>query len=138
MMTLNDFKEFLIELNASEGFGFDGQINIGDINGNKEKSILVRSFRKGNIKDRLWIGQLRTYNTLPISLLLHISKDYNTTEIMSNKVFEYFLNNMYTNQITKIKDFNVFYINLLSENVDLGKDSNNIYERVIELEIYYN
>lgn len=137
-MTLNDFKEFLIELNTSEEFGFDGQISIGAINEDKEKSILVRSLKKGSITDKLWIGMPRTYSTLPISLLLHCSKDYNTTEIMSNKIFDYFLNNMYTSQITNIKDFNVFHINLISDNVDLGRDSHNIWERVIELEIYYN
>jgi len=137
-MTLNDFKEFLIELNASEEFGFDGQINIGGINEDKEKAIFVRPLNKGNISDKLWIGQLRTYKVLPVSLLLHVSKDFNTTEIMSNKLFDYFLNNMYINQITKIKDFNIFHINLLSENVDLGRDSHDIFERVIELEIYYN
>ena len=137
-MILKDVRNYLKELNTSEDFGFEN-FYIGTLDNKKDKSILVRSLRYGRVEDKLEIGQLRPYKTLECSLLLHISKDYTTTEEMSNKLFNYFLENMYSNQIIKIGDFDVFHIKLLSNKVDVGKEPNSdIFERVIELQIYYN
>ena len=137
-MILKDVRDYLKELNSSEKFGFENFF-IGTLDNKKENSILVRSLKYGRIEDKLEIGQLRPYKTLECSLLLHISKDFTTTEEMSNKLFNYFLENMYSKQIIKIGNFDVFYVKLLSNNVDVGRDPNsNIFERVIELQLYYN
>ena len=137
-MILKDVRDYLKELNSSEKFGIDN-FYIGTLDNQKENSILVRSLKYGRVEDKLEIGQLRTYNTLECSLLLHISKDYTTTEEISNKLFNYFLENMYSKQNIQIGNHDVFYIKLLSNNVDVGRDPNsNIFERIIELQFYYN
>lgn len=137
-MILKDVRNYLKELNTSKDFGFEN-FYIGTLDNKKEKSILVRSLRYGRVEDKLAIGQLQSYKTLECSLLLHISKDYTTTEEISNKLFNYFLEEMYSKEIIKIGDFEVSYIRLLSNNVDVGRDPNSdIFERVIELQIYYN
>lgn len=137
-MILKDIRDYLKELNTSKNFGFEN-FYVGTLDNKKEKSILVRNLKYGRVEDKLEIGQLRSYNTLECSLLLHISKDYSTTEEISNELFNYFLNNMYSKEIINIKDFEVFYIKLLSNNIDVGRDPNSdIFERVIELQFYYN
>ena len=135
-MTLADYRDYLEELNALENFGFEN-FYVGELNNEEENSILVKNLKYGTVEDKLAIGQLKSYNTLEISLLLHISEDYNTTEEISNKLFNYLLNN-YSNSF-KIDDYEVYFIKLLSKNEDIGKDPNSgIFERVINFQIYYN
>ena len=135
-MLLSDIRNYLEELNSSQNFGFK-KISVGRLD-NVENSILVRSLKYGRVEDKIGIGQLMPYKTLECSLLLHISKDFTTTEEVSNKLFNYFLSNMYSNEIINIGNFNVFHIKLLSNNVDVGQDTNKVFERVIELQIFYN
>ncbi len=135
-MNLKDFRDYLKELNTLEDFGLEN-FYVGSLDNKKEKSVLVRSLKYGNINDKLAIGQLKSYKTLEISLLLHISKDYNTTEEISNKIFNYLLNNY--SKSFNLKDYKIHFIKLLSNNEDVGRDNNsNIFERVIELQLYYN
>ena len=135
-MILKDVRDYLKELNTLEDFGLEN-FYIGTLDNKKENSVLVRSLKYGNIEDKFSIGQLKSYETLEVSLLLHISKDYTTTEELSNKVFNYLLNN--SSEAFKINDYNVHFIKLLSKNEDVGRDpKTEIFERVIEFQLYYN
>jgi hypothetical protein len=135
-MILKDIRDYLKELNTLESFGLDN-FYIGTLDNKKENSVLVRTFKYGSVDDNFSIGQLRSYKTFEVSLLLHISKDYTTTEEISNKVFNYFLNN--GSKSFNINEHNVYFIKLLSKNEDVGRDpKSDIFERVIEFQIYYN
>lgn len=135
-MILKDIRDYLKELNTLESFGLDN-FYIGTLDNKKENSVLVRSLKYGNVEDKFAIGQLKSYKTIEVSLLLHISKDYTTTEEVSNKVFNYLLNN--SSKSFKINDYDVYFIKLLSNNEDVGRDSKSeIFERVIEFQLYYN
>lgn len=134
-MILKDVRDYLKELNTLEDFGLEN-FYIGTLDNKKENSVLVRGLRYGNIEDKFAVGQLKSYKTIEVSLLLHISKDYTTTEEVSNKVFNYLLNN--SSEAFKIKDYNVHFIKLLSKNEDVGRDpKSEIFERVIEFQLYY-
>lgn len=134
-MILEDVLDFLEEKNTSEGLEFQ-HFYIGKLDSKKDYSLGVYNLKYGNIDDEFCIGQLRTYNTLNISLLLHISKSFKETERISNKFFNYMKSLAYSESF-KIKDYDVYFVRLLSNNEDVGQDENKIYERVINFQIYY-
>lgn len=137
-MTLKDIRDYLEEINSLENLGLDN-FYIGRFNTSEDNVVKIRSLNYGSPNDKLCIGQSRSYDTIACSLLLHISKDFNKTEEVSNKLYNYFLNNVYLNKELKINDNDIHYIRLLSNNVDIGEDPNSgIFERVIELQFYYN
>jgi hypothetical protein len=134
-MILEDVLDYFEELNASKKFGLKN-FYIGKLDNKKEYSLGVYNLKHGNVKDIFCIGQLRDYKTLNVSLLLHISKKFKETEEISNKIYDYLVNLIYSDSF-KIKNYDVFFINLLSGNEDVGQDDEGIYERVINIQILY-
>jgi hypothetical protein len=134
-MILEDVLDYFEELNSSEDFGFE-HFYIGKLESKKNYSLGIYNLKHGNVKDQFCIGQLRNYKVLNVSLLLHISKKFKETEAISNKLFDYLVNLIYSDSF-KIKDYDVYLINLLSGNEDVGQDKEGIYERVINIQIYY-
>lgn len=135
MMILEDVLDFLEEKNTSEGFGFEN-FYIGKLDNKKDYSLGVYNLKHGKAEDVYCIGQLRNYEVLNVSLLLHISKRFKETEEISNKFYNWIKSLAYAERF-KIKDFNIYFINLLSNNEDVGQDERGIYERVINFQIYY-
>ena len=60
-------------------FGFE-KFHVGRYNSQENNALIIRALNYGRVEDKLSIGQLKSYKTIACSLLLHISKDYNTTE----------------------------------------------------------
>jgi len=101
-----------------------------------EDDNIGRSARLVGILSRSSIGgrNLASYDVKSVSILIHHNQNANETEKRANYLF---------NQILKaenvvIGDTPIQMIRLLSnEPIDVGTDDNNVYERVIELDIYY-
>ena len=85
---------------------------------------------------RVAIGgrSLASYEVKSISILIHWNKNANETE----KRAQYLYNRLFEAESVVIGGTPIKMIALLqNEPVDVGTDDNNVYERVIELDLYY-
>lgn len=129
MITLAEVRDWLESYHAAQNY------YIGKLDNKKMYSIGVYQ-RKTNVEPRIAIGgrNLASYDVKSVSILIHYNQNANETEKRANYLF---------NQILKaenvvIGDTPIQMIRLLSnEPIDVGTDDNNVYERVIELDIYY-
>lgn len=105
--------------------------SIGQMDENQEKAIALYANRR-QLEDNSKYKNLKTYGILPITLLLRWTKNYNTAEIMANKIYE-------------LLDCSSFFIDeykcsiegLYNGPIDLGADENNVYEFSIEINLLY-
>lgn len=105
--------------------------SIGQMDENQEKAIALYANRR-QLEDNSKYKNLKTYGILPITLLLRWTKNYNTAEIMANKIYE-------------LLDCSSFFIDeykcsiegLYNGPIDLGADENNVYKFSIEINVLY-
>ena len=105
--------------------------SIGQMDKNQEKAIALYANRR-QLEDNSKYKNLKTYRILPITLLLRWTKNYNTAEIMANKIYE-------------LLDCSSFFIDeykcsiegLYNGPIDLGADENNVYKFSIEINLLY-
>lgn len=105
--------------------------SIGQMDENQEKAIALYANRR-QLEDNSKYKNLKTYGILPITLLLRWTKNYNTAEIMANKIYE-------------LLDCSSFFIDeykcsiegLYNGPIDLGADENNVYKFSIEINLLY-
>lgn len=129
MVTLAEVRDWLKIFNAAQHY------YIGKLDNKQMYSIGVYQ-RKTNQEPRIAIGgrQLASYDVKSISILIHHNQNANETEKRANYLY---------NQILKAREVEIGgtpikVIRLLSnEPIDVGTDGNNVYERVIELDLYY-
>ena len=108
---------------------------IGKLDNKTYRSIGVYQ-RKSSTPPRLCIGgqENNSYNVKQISILIHWNMNARETEEFSMKLYEELLNQ----KSVSICNHNVRYIKLFNnEPIDVGTDEKGVYERVIELEFYY-
>lgn len=108
---------------------------IGKLDNKKDKSIGVYQ-RKTSIPPKIAIGGLQntSYEIKSISILIHYNANAKLTEEFSYKLFKEILDQ----KSVFINDHRINYIRVINnEPIDIGTDSKNIYERVIELDFYY-
>lgn len=105
--------------------------SIGQIDKNQERTIAVYANRR-QLEDNSKYKKLKTYGILPITLLIRWTQNYNTAEIMANKIYELLDCSSFF-----IDDYNCSIECLYNGPIDLGADENNIYEFSIELNLLY-
>lgn len=105
--------------------------SIGQMDENQEKAIALYANRR-QLEDNSKYKNLETYGILPITLLLRWTKNYNTAEIMANKIYELLDCSSFF-----IDDYNCSIECLYNGPIDLGTDENNIYKFSIELNLLY-
>lgn len=108
---------------------------IGKLDNKKEKSIGVYQLKRGN-SPNIAIGGLSNTKTMEksVSILIHWNKNAKETEL---KAYEIYYKLLCLREF-KINNVKVNYIELLEqEPIDVGTDSSNVYERVIEATFYY-
>ena len=77
---------------------------------------------------------MESYDIKPISILLHWNNDANDTERQAYDLYR----KISESRDVIINNIEIPYIEMLSsEPIDVGTDDKGIYERVIELNIYY-
>lgn len=129
MITLAEVRDWIKTFNAANNY------YIGKIDNKQENSIGIYQ-RKTIDGPRVAIGGrlLASYDVKSISILIHWNKNANETE----KRAQYLYNRLFEAESVVIGGIPVKLIALLqNEPVDVGTDDNNVYERVIELDLYY-
>jgi len=132
MITLVDVKDWL-----KEKFPDAENFYIGRLENKKEKSIGVYDLNRSESTPLICIGGLEynAYDVKEVSILIHWNKNANETEIAANKLFQILLN-LNESEI-RINNHDVYVLELLVKNpVDVGT-TDSIYERVIEMRMYY-
>lgn len=129
MITLAEVRDWIKTFNAANNY------YIGKIDNKQENSIGIYQ-RKTIDGPRVAIGgrTLTSYDVKSISILIHWNKNANETE----KRAQYLYNRLFEAESVVIGGTPIKMIALLqNEPVDVGTDDNNVYERVIELDLYY-
>lgn len=129
MITLAEVRDWIKTFNAANNY------YIGKIDNKQENSIGIYQ-RKTIDGPRVAIGgrTLASYDVKSISILIHWNKNANETE----KRAQYLYNRLFEAESVVIGGIPIKMIALLqNEPVDVGTDDNNVYERVIELDLYY-
>lgn len=129
MITLAEVRDWIKTFNAANNY------YIGKLDNKQENSIGIYQ-RKTIDGPRVAIGgrTLASYDVKSISILIHWNKNANETE----KRAQYLYNRLFEAESVVIGETPIKMIALLqNEPVDVGTDDNNVYERVIELDLYY-
>ena len=126
-MTLAHIRDWL------KTFGIAEHYYIGKLDNKQDRSLGVYTL-KGNGAPVTAIGTQSTYDIIGVSLLLHWSNNANETEVTARTLYE----KLRTIKSYKINDKQIYMIELLvPEPIDVGTDDKGIYERVIEMNLYY-
>lgn len=127
MITLADIRDWLKAYSNAENF------YIGKLDSKQDKSLGVYSLKRTGAPVTA-IGSESTYDIIGVSLLIHWNTNANETEIEARQLYEA----LRTIKNETINNTLVYMIELLvPEPVDVGTDDSGVYERVIELKIYY-
>lgn len=127
MITLADVRNWLKSFDIAEHY------YIGKLDNKQTKSLGVYTL-KTNTPPVTAIGDVSTYDIMGVSLLLHYSNNANETETTARKLYE----QLRTAKNVTIGNTTVYMLQLMQcEPVDVGTDDSGVYERVIELQIYY-
>ena len=131
LLGLADIRDWIKTLNytASEN------CYIGKLDNKKDKSIGIYQLKTSN-ESNVAIGGIDNTKTMEksVSILIHWNTNAKGTEQKAYEIYNKLLNEK--NFI--INNIKVNYIKLLvPEPIDVGTDSKNIYERVIQATFYY-
>lgn len=127
MIYLSDIRDFLKTVFKAEHY------YIGKLDNKQDRSLGVYTL-KGNGAPVTAIGTQSTYDIIGVSLLLHWSNNANETEVTARTLYE----KLRTIKNFKINDKQIYMIELLvPEPIDVGTDDKGTYERVIEMNLYY-
>ncbi len=129
MLYLEDVRDFISGL----AIAADDHVYMGKMDNKKEKSIGVYQLKQAR-PPTISLGNSGTYKVKPISLLVHWSKSARETEKAAFQLYE----TLRIIQNVTINDATIIYIQMLQEEpVDVDMDDKQIYERVIEINIFY-
>lgn len=129
MLFLEDIRAFVAILGITE----DDKVYMGKMDNKKDRSIGVYQLKQSRAPT-ISLGDTGTYKVKPISLLVHWNKSGRETEKAAWRLYEL----LSKAQNVTINDKNIIYIQMLQEEpVDIDMDESKVYERVIEILIYY-
>lgn len=131
MLSLKDIRQYISSLNIT----VDDNVYMGKLDNKNQKSIGVYS-RPTSGPANVAIGGLEctTYDTKPVSLLIHWNKSKDESE---KKAFELYEKLRSVTSLT-IGDTHINYLRLMvPEPQDVGSDDAGVYEYVIWLDFIY-
>lgn len=131
MLRLTDIRAWISSLGSAE----DDHVYIGKLDNKKQKSIGVYN-RASSGNPNIALGGLNctTYDTKPLSLLIHWNRNKSESEAAAHELFEK-LRNISS---LSIGDTHINYLSLMvPEPQDVGTDDNGVYEYVIWLDLIY-
>ncbi len=127
MITLANIRDWLKTFEIAEHY------YIGKLDNKQDKSLGVYTLKRSESPTTA-IGGESTYDIIGVSLLLHWNNNADETEITARRIYE---------KLRTIKNISINYAQiymiqlLVPEPIDVGTDDKGIYERVIEMKIYY-
>lgn len=131
MLKIADIRAWI----ASLGIAADNRVYIGKLDNKQQKSIGVYS-RSGSGPPNVALGGLEytTYDTKPVSLLVHWNHSKTESEAAADDLFEKIRNL----SSLDIGDTHIHYIQLtVPEPQDVGTDDGGVFEYVIWLDFIY-
>lgn len=127
MITLANIRDFL------KRFDLFKHYYIGKLDNKQDKSLGIYSLKRSEPPITA-IGGDSSYDIKGVSLLIHYNNNADETEIAALRLFE----KLRTVKDVTIGNTQIYMIQLLMpEPVDVGTDDKGVYERVIEMKIYY-
>lgn len=129
MLKITDIRTWIASL------GIASHVYIGKLDNKQQKSIGVYS-RSGSVSPNIALGGLNytSYDTKPVSLLVHWNRSKEESEKAAYDLFE----KLRTISSLDIGDTHIHYIRLMvPEPQDVGTDDNGVYEYVIWLDLIY-
>ena len=131
MLSLKDIRQYISDLNIAA----DDNVYIGKLDNKKQKSIGVYSRpTSGPVNVAIGGIECTTYDTKPVSLLIHWSKSKDETEKAAYNLFE----KLRSVTSLTIGDTSINYLRLMvPEPQDVGTDDSGVYEYVIWLDFIY-
>jgi hypothetical protein len=131
MLSLIGIRQYISNLNITD----DNNVYIGKLDNKKQKSIGVYN-RKSEGALNVPLGGLKqsSYEVKGISLLVHWNRSVSDSEKVAYQLF----NSLIASEGVKIDGKNIYYIRFnTSGPVDVGTDSNGVYEYVIWIDFIY-
>ena len=119
MITTADVRDFV------KGFGLAEHYYIGKLDNKPDKSFGFYTLGSSGPPLRM-VGTAPTFEIIGVSILIHWNDNAKETEQAARELFR----RLYTEK-------NIIIDSLTPEPQDVGTDSKGIYERVIELKIFY-
>ncbi len=127
MITTADVRDFIKGMNLAEHY------YIGKLDNKPDKSFGFYTLKRGEPPVRA-VGTTPTYDVIGISVLIHWNDNAKETELAARQLYQ----QLYQIKNIEISSHTVYLIELsVPEPVDVGTDEKGVYERVIELKIYY-
>lgn len=127
MLILADIRDWIKNLTAASFY------YVGKLDAKKDKSIGVYQLKRA-MPPYVAYSRMETYERKGVTLLVHWNKNATETESTAFTLYE----KLRAVDSLKLGETDVLYIELLeSEPVDIGSDENGVYERVIDLILYY-
>ncbi|MGM0238516.1 minor capsid protein [Enterococcus sp. AZ103] len=128
MLTLADVRDWIKTLNVGQNF------YIGKLDNKQEESIGVYQLSTSPPRRTLGGRSMTSYERKTISILIHWNKNAKKTEQVAQLLYSKIL----SSESVVIAGLSIQYIQLLTnEPVDVGTDDAGVYERVIELDLFY-
>jgi predicted metalloenzyme YecM len=129
MLYLEDVRDYMGSLNIAN----DDNVYMGKLDNKKQRSIGVYQLKQSRAPT-VSLGDSGTYKVKPISLLVHWNKSARDAEKTAYQLYEL----LRTAQNVEVNGKRIIYFQMLQEEpVDVGTDEAGIYERVIEVIIFY-
>ena len=131
MLMLEDVRQFVSDL----GIAVDDSVYMGKLDSKKEESIGVYNSKHTHEYSRAIGGkQNESYGVKYVTLLVHWDDSPRSTEKVACRLFE----DLERAREVTINNEQIKFIQpLVSEPVELGTDDSGIYEKSIEVAIYY-
>ena len=130
MITLADIRDWL------KSFGLFDNYYIGRLDSKKKNSLGVYNLQDAGRREV--IGGLKVYEKKGVSLLIHGDTNKANTERKAWDLYNAIESVSKNENILIAKEKKVFFIELLNnEPIDVNQDSDNVYEYVIEMNIYF-
>ena len=134
-LAVKDVNNLTVKQLFAKGYIVADHFYIGKLDNKKQKSIGVYQYSTTNMN--IAVGGLDNtkIKEKTVSILIHWNNNADETELKALELYYKFMNARNFNITDNIL---VNYIELLvPEPVDVGTDSSNIYERVIQAKFYY-
>ena len=127
MITTADVRDYLKSLSPARHF------YCGKLDNKPDESVGVYSLRHTAPPVRM-VGTAPTFEVIGVSVLLHWNQNARETELAARRLYQA----LYTAKNVTISEHTVYMIELLvPEPVDVGTDEKGVYERVIEMNLFY-
>lgn len=133
MITCANFRDLLKTILKDTDIG---KFYCGKLDGKYEKSVCV--YDRKSEAPKIAIGGKESTKTLSrsFSVLVHYTKNYKDTEESANNIYE--IISEVANKSVEAK-YNINFISMVNDYpIDLKSDDDGVYERLIDVTVYYN